>query len=164
MMKKIFGLIICLVALATAPAFAVSYKKARDAYKKGDYEDAFREWRLLAEQGDAFSEYTLGELYANGSGVPQDYREAVKWWKLAAEELPLARHNLGVMYNNGWGIPQDYVLAHMWFNIAASLVPSDILEEWAEARSDIAKLMTPEQIAEAQKLARECVAKNYKGC
>jgi hypothetical protein len=55
---------------------------------------------------------------------------------------------------------QDHVYAHMWFNIAASSGDTDAVKK----RDIIAKRMTSAQIAEAQKLARECVRKNYEGC
>jgi len=64
------------------------------------------------------------------------------------------------MYRNGEGVIQDNVYAHMWFNIAAA--SGD--ENGARNRDAIASQMTPAQIAEAQTLARECVAKNYRGC
>jgi uncharacterized protein len=64
------------------------------------------------------------------------------------------------MYKYGDGVLQDNVYAHMWANIAASLGS----EKGKENRDNVAKKMTAEQIAEAQKLARECVNKNYKGC
>jgi TPR repeat protein len=63
-------------------------------------------------------------------------------------------------YDKGHGVPQDYVYAHMWFNIAASSGH----EKASKNRDIVAKRMTPSQIQEAQTLARECVAKNYKGC
>ncbi len=91
------------------------------AYNRGDYATAFREMKLLAEQGDAESQ-----------------------------------NNLGVMYHHGQGVLQDYVQAHMWFNLsAAGLPPGKDLDNAAENRDIVAKLMTPAQIAEAQRLARE---------
>ena len=68
--------------------------------------------------------------------------------------------NLDDAFILGKGVIQDNIYAHMWFNIAASQGH----EEGAESRDSIAKKMTSSEIAEAQKLARECVAKNYKGC
>ena len=65
------------------------------------------------------------------------------------------------MYAKGQGVLQDYVYAHMWFNIAASSGKS---KSASKNRDIIAKQMTPADISAAQKLARECVAKNYKGC
>jgi len=55
------------------------------------------------------------------------------------------------MYAHGQGVPQDFVSAHMWFNLAAARGGKNA-EEW---RAIVAQLMTLEQIAEAQKLARE---------
>ena len=122
------------------------------AYERGDYETAVKEWRSAAEQGNAAAQFQLGVMYANGQGVPQDYAEAVKWWRLAAEQGDaVAQLLLGTMYANGRGVAQDYVLAHMWFNLAAAQV-----DEMARGNRDsAAEHMTPEQIAEAQRLARE---------
>ena len=51
-------------------------------------------------------------MYANGKGVPQDYAEAVKWYRRAAEQGDAyAQNNLGLMYANGKGVPQDYAEA-----------------------------------------------------
>ena len=100
-------------------------------------------------------------MYRKGEGVPQDDKTAVKWWTLAAEQgHAKAQYNLGVMYSNGQGVPQDYVRAHMWVNLGAS----NGVTGGAGSRDQLAKKMTPSQIAEAQTLARECVKKNYKGC
>ena len=59
-----------------------------------------------------------------------------------------------------WGVLQDNVYAHMWFNIAAS----NGYEDSKKARDYVESMMTSEQLAEAQKLARECIKKNYKDC
>ena len=64
------------------------------------------------------------------------------------------------MYYNGQGVPQDYVRAHMWYNLSASTDAEDAIKN----RDTAANKMTPSQIEKAQKLSRECVAKNYKGC
>jgi uncharacterized protein len=128
-----------------------------------DYKTAVKWYTLAAEQGYASAQNNLGLMYKNGQGVPQDYKTAVKWYTLAAEQgdaFDFAQFNLGVMYKNGQGVPQDYVRAHMWLNLAASTGDEDSIEN----RDIVAKKMTPSQIEEAQKLARECVAKNYKGC
>ena len=71
-----------------------------------------------------------------------------------------AQYNLGVMYANGQGVLQDNVYAHMWFNIAAS--SGD--EVASKNRDIVAKKMNSTDISAAQKLARECIRKNYKGC
>ena len=66
------------------------------------------------------AQYNLGLMYDNGEGVPQDYAEAVKWYRLAAEQgHAKAQYNLGLMYDNGEGVPQDYAEAVKWYRLAA---------------------------------------------
>jgi TPR repeat protein len=82
----------------------------------------------------------------------------VKWWKAASEQGDTrAQRWLGLMYAMGKGVVQDSVRAYMRGGIAASN-GGDRLRDY------VAKTMTPAQIAEAQKPARECVRKKYKGC
>jgi TPR repeat protein len=111
--------------------------------------------QLAAEQGHARAQFNLGVTYAKGRGVPQDDKQAVKWFRLAADQgHAKAQYNLALMYDNGEGVPQDYVQAHMWLNLAAANG-----DENAKENRDIAAgLMTSEEIAEAQKLAREWMA------
>ena len=159
------------------------------AYDRGDYATALKEFRPLAEQGNADAQFNLGFMYENGLGVPQDYAEAVKWYRNAAEGQASAQYNLGNMYREGrgvpqddaeaakWyrkaaeqnrasgqenlgvsyaegrGVPQDYVQALMWLNLAAEQDKDAV-----KNRDDLAKRATPEQIAEAQRLAREWIA------
>jgi len=78
-----------------------------------------------------------------------------------AEQSDLsAQGNLGALYATGTGALKDYVYAHMWGNIAAS----NGQENGRKMRDIIAKRMTPARIEDAQKLARECIRKKYKGC
>ena len=100
-------------------------------------------------------------MYGGGRGVPQDYKTAVKWFKLAAEQgYIFAQLSLGLMYEMGKGVIQDNVYAHMWGNIAVSIGG----EEKGKVRDFVEKKMTPSQLETAQKLAREFVRKKYKGC
>ena len=114
-----------------------------------------------AEGGDAFAQFNLGLMYANGQGVPQDYKTAFKWYSRAAEQGDSpAQASLGAMYYKGQGKIQDYIRAHMWLNISASQG-----EKLAGKLRDIVeKKMSPTNISTALKLIRECVQKNYKGC
>ncbi len=139
----------------TAPVWA-GWDEGVAAYKRGDYATALREFRPLAERGDAKAQYGLGVMYLNGQGVPQDSAEVVKWHRKAAEQgHAVAQNNLGVMYGKGHGVPQDYVQAHMWFDLAASRFPPGEGRDIAVKNRDIAaEKMTPAQISEAQKLAR----------
>ena len=127
-----------------------------------NYKTAVKWYKLAAEQGYDGAQYLLGDLYANGKGFPRNYKTAVKWFKLAAKQgLAGAQNNLGWMYDNGQGVLQDFVRAHMWLNIAAS---SGETKNASKNRDIVANNMTPSQLETAQKLARECVRKKYKGC
>jgi TPR repeat protein len=118
-------------------------------------------WRSLAEQGDAYAQYNLGNMYMKGEGVPQDYAEAVKWYRLAAKQgYSSAQSNLGVAYTNGDGVLQDAVLAHMWYNISGANGHA----LGSENRAKIEQRMTREQVADAQVRARSCMASDYQDC
>ncbi len=114
------------------------------------------ELRQRAEQGMAKAQFSLGLMYYKGEGVPLNSVEAVRWFLAAAEQgYAWAQNNLGVMYANGQGVPQDYIQAQMWYNLAASDLTGDDREWAVKNRDEIAEKMTSEQIAEAQRLARE---------
>ncbi len=114
-------------------------------------------YRKASEQGVAYAQNNLGIMYDKGQGVPQDYAEAVKWYRKAAKQgYGGAQYNLGLLYREGQGVPQDYVQAHMWNNLAASsFPPGKDRDRVVKNRNIVAKRMTPAQISEAQKLARE---------
>lgn len=184
--------LLLLTFLFPVPTWA-GFEEGFEAAKRGDYVTALKEWRPLAEQGDANAQFNLGVLYGNGQGIPQNFQEALGWLRLAAEQGEAkSQHILGSMYQSGkgvpqdfqeaarWyrlaaeqgearaqgllgsryfegkGVPQDYVLAHMWFNLSAA----QGAQLAAELRDAVAKHMTPAQIAEAQRLAREWKPKN----
>ncbi len=108
-------LLAVVVVLVAAPAWA-DFRAGAEAYERFDYATALKEWRSLAEQGDAAAQY-----------------------------------NLGVMYREGQGVPQDDVQAYLWMNVAAAQG-----HELARINRDrLTKQMTPVQLAEAQRLARE---------
>ncbi len=140
----------------TAPAWA-GWDEGFAAYKRGDYATALREWRPLAEQGMADGQTSLGFMYERGQGVPQDYAEAVKWYRKAAKQGNAeAQNNLGVAYERGLGVTQDYVQAHMWYDLTASRFSlGDTRDIAVKYRDIVAKRMTPVQLFEAEKLARE---------
>ena len=121
------------------------------------YVEAVKWYRLAAEQGYHEAQTNLGAMYHLGQGVPQDHAEALKWFRPLAEQgNASAQFNLGYMYSQGQGVPLDDVLSWMWFNLAAARhPPGKDRDKAVEGRDLIASLMTPDQIAEAQKLARE---------
>jgi uncharacterized protein len=109
-------------------------------------------FRKAADQGDPVAQFLLGGQYATGQGVARDYAEAFLWFqKAAAQGHPAARFYLGIMYAKGDGVPQDYVRAHLWFSLSAGQGNEEAVKSLELAR----RKMTPAQIAEAQKLARD---------
>ena len=150
------------VLLGSAKASYIDdYTKGLNAAQSGDFSTALREWTTLAEQGDSSAQFNLGVMYEHGRGVPKDDKTAEKWYRLAAKQGDAkAQINLGIMYIDGRGVIKDVVYAHMWVNIGASNGAAYA----GGIRDFIEKRMTSAQIAEAQKLARECVRKKYKGC
>jgi len=94
--------------------------EAYTAYLNGDYATALKEWRPLAEQGNLFAQYDLGQMYRYGVGVPQNYKEAARWYRLAAEQGHFyAQFDLGWMYSDGKGVLQDDEEAARWYRLAA---------------------------------------------
>jgi TPR repeat protein len=85
-----------------------------------------------AESGDPNSQLVLAQKYFDGRrGIPQDYNEAAKWFRKAAEQgLADAQNNLGKMYYNGHGVPQDYNEAVNWFTKAA-------IQDYAKAQNNL---------------------------
>ena len=181
-MTRIFGILIAVLFLSVGQTASAQYsnellKRAQDGdaeaqrtlgliHKNGqdviqDYAEAVKWFLRAAEQGDALAQGNLGIAYTNGEGAVQDHTEAVKWFRRAAEQGESQSQGLlGVAYGIGRGVTQDVVYSHMWFNISLSL-GNDIGKK---GRDMIATQMTPEQIVEAQKMARECVRKEYKDC
>jgi len=113
-------LTLAVLLFSPTEVWSADFQKGWDAYNRGDYTTALREFTPLAEQGDADAQFNLGWMYYEGRGVPQDYETAVKWWTLAAEQGdPHAQFNLGVMYRKGDGVPQDDKTAVKWHTLAA---------------------------------------------
>jgi uncharacterized protein len=138
--------------LRSSPAISVEILTALNAFGRGDYSTALRIVRPLADQGVAEAQQALGVMYLEGFDGSPDASAAVSWFRKAADQgLALAQYGLGALYYDGKGVPQDYVLAHMWFNLAAAQGNKDALL----FRNKAAVKMTPQQIAEAQKLARD---------
>ena len=118
-----------------------------------------------ANQGNAEAQNGLGELYAKGKGMPQDYTQARTWYeKAAAQGHPHAQNNLAELYFAGLGGPQDLVRAYMWVSLAASHMQGEDKKQAEENRDDVAQRMTPAQVTEAKRLAEQCRSNKFKGC
>ena len=199
-MKNILYTII--LSFLFSSACLADFQAGKDAYMKGDYATALKEYKaaakkfkIHAEQGNAGAQYKLGFLYALGLGVDKDDKEAYKWFRLAAVQgnagaqyelgsgyelgvsntqdfkeamkwyhLAAAQRNvfamfrIGSMYGDGKGVIKDNVIEYMWFIVGDIIRGMDLSNRKERAMEEG---MTLEQIAEAEKLARECLKKNY---
>ena len=109
--------IMCLITIG-----CVGGEPVVDAVHNGSaaYEATMEKVRKSAEGGDASAQNTLGLLYYEGKGVPQDYRKAKQWFDKAVEqEHTGAQVNLGTLYLRGEGAPESSQMALYWFSRAA---------------------------------------------
>ena len=145
---------------------AVAQYNLGEVYENGngvkrDYKEALRWYLLAAKQGHAEAQKNIGKMYSAGRGVIQDYKQAVYWLKLAAKQgNDRAQYLIGLMYSLGNGLPKDFIRAHMWLNISAVNGDKDSLT----VRDDLATDMSPWQVEQAQRMARECMNSNFKKC
>jgi uncharacterized protein len=124
-----------------------------------DFAEAAKWYRKAADQGVAAAQFMLGVMYRDGQGVPQNFIEAAKWYRKVAEQGDMdAQNYLGKLYAKGQGVPQDYVQSYMWFDLAVARGGSTA----GKSRDATAKLMTPDQITQAQRLSREWEAAHPK--
>ena len=116
-------LLLAILYFLGTSSFAASnpFDDAIAAYERGDYVQAMKLFRQLAEQGHQWAQRRLGSMYAEGKGAPQDFQEAVKWYRLAAAQgYAPAEYGLGVAYEKGQGVPQDFQEAVKWYRLAAA--------------------------------------------
>ena len=173
---------------------AADYDKGMHAYNSGDFKTALAEWTPIAEQGDARAQATLGIMYGNGDGVPQNDKIAVYWYAKAAEQgLAGAQNSLGGMYQDGDGVLEDDKTAVKWYTKSAEQGDADgqlylgIMyfgalsdtrraymwlklssyngnEKAGEITNIVAKEMTPADISKAQDMSSRCLESNYTDC
>ena len=86
MMIKHLTLLIAFLMTFSSSVVAQDFQKGLAAAQAGDYATALKEWKPLAEAGNVVAQHNVGLMYDNGDGVPQDYRKAVQWYRLAAEQ------------------------------------------------------------------------------
>jgi TPR repeat protein len=150
------------LALAlTRPAAAGPYEDADAAYARGDYPSALRIYGELAAQGVAPAQFNLGVMHDFGQGTERDPVAAVRWYReAAAQGHGGAQFNLGGLYFEGVGVPQDHLRAYMWFTISAIAGTPGA----SRNRTSVGRLLTPDELARAQQMARECQVRKFSGC
>lgn len=128
------------------------------AYLMGDYEKAYNTMMSLTDSSeDGLSHYYLGVMYLKGQGVEQDYKEASKWLREAAERrLPQAQYKLANLYKEGKGVPQDYEFAYIWYSVGAAHQHTLSINALEDSKSKLSET----ELTEADKLLEEYI-KNY---
>lgn len=120
-MKRIISAFFLMV-MGLSPARA-DFNDGVVAYLMGDYETAYNTMISIAKtrESDPLPQYYLGVMYMKGQGVEQNYEEASKWLRKAAENrLPQAQYKLANLYTLGKGVPKDFETAYIWYRVGAS--------------------------------------------
>ncbi len=154
MKKSIAVFFLCFIASLPVRA---DFNDGVVAYLMGQYDKAYSTMRSLAESSNhAYAQYYVGMMHLNGQGVEQDYKEAGRWFRKAAEQrIPQAQYKLGMLYMKGQGLPQDYEYAYSWFRVGASHQHKKSIEAIARAKEKLSE----EELKEAEKLGLEFIGK-----
>jgi len=149
--KTISGLA-CLLSLLISIQAAADIKGGQAAILKGDFPQAFKEFKEDADKGIPHAQAAVGVMLHLGQGVKRDLKKALSWYRKAGSngyEAGLA--NVGIMYYKGAGIQNDDVQAYAWLDVASYLRGGR--EHNAKAR--VASFLSPQQLKKAKKLALE---------
>ena len=115
-----------------------------------DWAESAKWWRRSAESGYLQAQHNLGVLYYRGEGVARNHDEAAKWFRIAGERgFAESQHNLGILYRDGEGVEQDNGKAYVWLSLATE----QGFVESQEHRREVAGLLSPKALAEAQSTA-----------
>ena len=152
-MKKLYPGVVLLCLFATTAL--ADFNDGVYAYSRGEYKQAYDTMRPLAEISDhGLAQYYLGMMYLHGNGVEQDYDEAAKWFrKSARQRIKQAQFRLAELYASGKGVPRDYEYAYAWYRVGSEHKHSKSIDALADARENL----TPEELEEAEKLARQLI-------
>ena len=112
--------LLAISSILSCNAAVAGLSEGYDALARKDYATAMKEYRPLAERGNAEAQYRVGRMYEFGQGVPQDKAQGIAWIrKAAAQNHADAQQELGFVYATGDGVKQDDVQAVAWFRKAA---------------------------------------------
>jgi len=150
-------MLVAVVALVAGLGARAEFNDGVAALVAGDFDKALQTFVPLAETSDhAYAQYFLARMYADGRGVEKNPEEAAKWFRKAAEKgIQDAQFRLGGLYERGEGVPQDLEYAYGWYRVSAH-----IGNPKAQAAIDSAsEKLGPDELAEAQALAQDLIAK-----
>ena len=118
---KLFLCVFILFFVEVIPSLVFGgYEEGSAAFERGDYEIALKEFKALVVQKDSRGQYALGLMYDLGTGVSLDFKEAIRWYLLSAEQGHAgAQNNLATMYAEGEGVEKDYKKAIKWYELSA---------------------------------------------
>jgi TPR repeat protein/S1-C subfamily serine protease len=151
-MRRLAAAAIILIGLMP-PAMA-GYEEGVAAWEAYDFATAYRELMPLAERGDSAAQFYVGHMYYHGSGLPQDYGQALDWFRRSAGQGDVdAQGYVGDLYYQGRGVPQNYAEAAHWYRRAAELGNS--YGKLSLALLYAAGQGVPRDLAEAARLFRE---------
>jgi TPR repeat protein len=140
------------------PDDAAALERGLDAYFAGDPQSAWFFWLGPAERGFAEAQFSLGNLYLRGEGVPADPVRAKFWFERAvAGGHAEARLNLALMLEAGEGAPRDLVGAYIHAMRAAAQLAGDERRQAREIAAGIARRMSPDEAERARRALMEGV-------
>ncbi|NGZ26693.1 MAG: sel1 repeat family protein [Magnetococcales bacterium] len=115
-------------------------------------EEAAKWFQKSADNGDVDAMVMMGILFENGQGVKKDLSQAAQWYEKAAQRgHSEGQYYIAMMYAYGQGVKKDLLQAGKWLEVGAANKD----ERAVRARDAVQKLMTPQQIVEARKWAKE---------
>ena len=113
-------LLTSLLSISIVNTVYADYQDGLDAAKSKDYDTALSIWMPLAKQGDIDAQSALAQMYFQGNGFKQNYKQAVKWLTKAAKQgEEKAQYNLGIMYRDGLGVSENHTNYFYWLQKAA---------------------------------------------
>ncbi|MEC8724739.1 MAG: tetratricopeptide repeat protein [Pseudomonadota bacterium] len=130
-------------------------------FGRPNYARAIFWFQKSAAKGFAKAQFNLGQLFKKGLGVPLDYITAYGWFKKSAEQgFAPAQINLASMYRYGEGVKENRIRALMWYELATVDGNPNALT----IRNTFRKMLTLQEVGEAEKLARTCSLRAFKLC
>jgi len=130
-------------------------------HEKGDvvpqnHKEAMKWFKMSAKDGYAPAQLFLGLLYMSGKSGEKDQTEAVKWIRLAADQGEInAQSLLGGLYFSDGVVSHNYVEAYKWLKLATTNPDANS----AKTLESVIQRITPEQVAEAERLVSQWQAK-----